>query len=308
MKRSQSLPRRALAWCAAAFVFSIGLCLAYVPWRQGLWVGRRLGDLAWLVLPGRRRVSLDNLRRAFGREVDEPDLCRLCRRHFQHLGMNMVESCVFFFRPTPVILSRVEVEGYDRLEAALSRGLGVLLLTAHFGNWELLAASHTLKGFGLSVVVRPLDSPILNRIVERFRIKGGFEIINKRRAFREVVAALKRGHGVGILLDQNATRSEGVFAPFFGIPASTSKGLALMALRTGAPVVPVFIRRLPSGRHRIDVSPEVERPPDGDVVGFTAAFNQAIEVAIRRAPEQWFWLHKRWKTRPLSPVAGGQML
>jgi len=107
---------------------------------------------------------------------------------------------------------------------------------------------------------------------------------------------------VGILLDQNATRAEGIFAPFFGTPASTSRGLAVIALRTEAPVVPVFIRRLERGRHLIEVGPVVP-PPERDVVAFTTSFNEAIEKAIRRAPEQWFWLHKRWKTRPRPEVA-----
>jgi KDO2-lipid IV(A) lauroyltransferase len=103
---------------------------------------------------------------------------------------------------------------------------------------------------------------------------------------------------VGILLDQNATRSEGVFVPFFGVPASTSKGLALIALRTGAPVVPVFLRREPDGRHCMEVGPPIPVPADGDADTYTATFNQVIEAAVRRAPEQWLWMHARWRTRP----------
>src|SRR4030095_6512422 len=108
---------------------------------------------------------------------------------------------------------------------------------------------------------------------------------------------------VVILLDQNASRSEGVFAPFFGIPASTSKSLAVISQRTGAPVVPVFIRRLESGRHRVEVGPAIAAPPTGDVVDYTAAFNRSIEAAIRVAPAQWFWMHNRWKTRPRLETA-----
>ena len=103
---------------------------------------------------------------------------------------------------------------------------------------------------------------------------------------------------VGILLDQNASRADGVFAPFFGVPASTSKGLAVLSLRTGAPVVPIFLRRTAGGRHFVEVEPAIPVPPDGDPINYTAAFNRGIEAAIRRAPEQWFWIHRRWKTRP----------
>ena len=294
-------PRRAartvLGWFALAALTPLGLTFAWLPARPGLWVGARLGDLAWTALPRRRAVALENLARAFpGRTATE--LTRIGRASFQHLGMNFVESCVFFFRPPARLLSRVSVDGVPHVEAAHAMGRGILLLTAHFGNWELLAACHALTRFPLSVVVRPLDSPLYDGILERFRTRSGVELITKRRALTDIVDALRRGRMVGILLDQNASRREGVFVPFFGVPASTSKGMALIALRTGAPVLPVFIRRRPDGRHVVDAGAPVPVPPDGDVVAFTRAFNEAIEAAIRQAPEQWFWLHRRWKTRP----------
>jgi Kdo2-lipid IVA lauroyltransferase/acyltransferase len=276
----------------------IGLLLAWLPSRVGLWVGRRLGDLAWALLRGRRAMAIANLARGFGGERTDAERARIARSSFQHLGMNLVESCVFFFRPPAVLLARVELRDAERLHAGAAEGRGVLLLSGHFGNWELLAASHALTGRTLSVVMRPLDAPLLDRLVARFRLRTGAEFIAKRHGLRDVLDALRRGRMVGVLLDQNASRSEGVFVPFFGIPASTSKSLALIALRTRTPVVPVFIRRLPDGRHSVEVDPPVEVPPDGDVVAYTAAFNRAVETAIRRAPEQWLWLHDRWKTRP----------
>jgi KDO2-lipid IV(A) lauroyltransferase len=139
---------------------------------------------------------------------------------------------------------------------------------------------------------------MLDRVLERLRIRGGMEIISKRQGLGDIRDALRRGRIIGVLLDQNASRREGIFAPFFGVPASTSKGLALIALRTGAPVVPTFIRRLPAGRHMVVFEPPVAIPPDRDPAAFTAAFNEAIERAIRQAPEQWFWVHRRWKRRP----------
>ncbi len=280
-----------------------GVLLAWLPARFGLWVGRRLGDLAWAALPARRVVTLDNLQRAFGGDRDAEELHRLGRSSFEHLGMNLVEACVFFFRPPAVLLSRVTLEGVEHLKAAAAAGKGILLLTAHYGNWELLAASHALTGFALSVVVRPLDNPVLDRVVARFRQRGGVELIAKRRALREVLDALRHQRMLGILLDQNAARGEGVFVPFFGVPASTSKALAVVALRAGAPVVPVFIHRDVSGRHTVRVEPAIPPPADGDVTAYTATFNRAIEAAIRRAPEQWFWMHARWKTRPRAEAA-----
>jgi KDO2-lipid IV(A) lauroyltransferase len=144
---------------------------------------------------------------------------------------------------------------------------------------------------------------VLDELAARFRRRSGAELIIKRQAVREVLQALRRGRMVGILLDQNATRAEGVFVPFFGVPASTSKGLAVLALRTSAPVVPVFLRREPGGRHCLEASPALEPPADGDVAAYTATFNQVIEAAIRRAPEQWLWMHARWRTRPREVVS-----
>jgi len=277
--------------------------IAHLPAAPGLWIGRRVGDLAWALLPGRRAVILENLRRAFGSERDAAELRRIGRGSLEHLGMNLVESCVFMFRPPARLLGRVELDGVEHVKDAAVQGRGVLLLTAHLGNWELLAAAHVLTGLPLSVVLRPLDEPALDGVVDRLRKRTGAELIVKRRALRDVLDALRRGRMVGILLDQNAARAEGVFVPFFGTPASTLRSLAVLALRTEAPVVPVFIRRLAGGRHVVEIRPPVPPPADGDAAAFTARFNEAIEEAIRRAPEQWFWLHRRWRTRPRAEAA-----
>jgi len=265
-------------------------------------VGRRLGDLAFWMLRGRRTVARQNLALAFGRERAAGELACLCRQSFRQLGMTLVEACAFLFTPPTSVLSRVKVEGMEHLTSAMAQGKGALFLTAHFGNWELLAASHVLTGFPLSVVVRPLDHPVLEWLAARLRTRSGAQVIDKRRALPEVLSALRRQRMVGIMLDQNASRREGVFVPFFGVPASTSKGLALLALRTGTPVVPVFIHRESGGRHRVIIDPAVPLSPTGDrerdVVLATAAFTRVIEAKVRQYPDQWFWLHRRWKTRP----------
>ncbi len=306
MRRSAARPPRALRALeplALAPLLVFGGALAYLPSSFGLWVGRRLGDLAYWVLPRRRVVASDNLARAFGEGRSRRERDRLCRESFRHLGMTLVEACVFFFRPPSVLLSRVRVEGEEHLYAAAAHGLGVLLLTAHLGNWELLAAAHVLTGYPLSVVVRPLDSPILNWLVTRFRERSGVELIAKRRALPEILNALRRQRVVAILLDQNATRREGVFVPFFGRLASTSKSLALLALRAGAPVVPVFVHRESYGGHRVMIEPELPPPRTGDVQkdvdAYTAAFTRCVEDTVRHWPEQWLWMHERWRTRPV---------
>jgi len=297
-----SAPRSRAGVLAAAvglgLLFPVAWVLAHLPAGMGLVVGRRLGDALWWLLPRRRRVTLDNLTRSFGGERSPAELRRLGRRSFQHVGMNLIEACRYYLRPTDVMLSRVRLEGDEHLRTAVAQGRGVLILTAHYGNWELLAAAHGLSGLPLSIVIRPLDHPLLDELAARFRRRSGAELIIKRQAVREVLQALRRQRMVGILLDQNATREEGVFVPFFGALASTSKGLAVLALRTGAPVVPVVLRRDPDGRHCVDVGAPIPPPPDRDVATYTAKFNEVLEATIRRAPEQWLWMHARWRTRP----------
>jgi len=301
-----SAPRSRAGLLAASLglwlLFPFAWLLAHLPSAVGLVAGRRLGDLLWWVLPRRRAVALDNLQRSFGSEQSPKEIRCLGRRSFQNVGMNLVEACRYFLRPTHVMLSRVRVEGREHLQAAAAQGRGVLVLTAHFGNWELLAGAHALSGMPLSIVTRPLDHPLLDDLTARFRRRSGAELIVKRQAVREVLTALKRQRMVGILLDQNATRAEGVFVPFFGSPASTSRGLALLALRTGAPVVPIFLRREPGGRHCMEMGAAVPPPEDGLVATYTATFNRVLEATIRRSPEQWLWMHDRWRTRPRETV------
>ncbi len=264
------------------------------------WLGRRLGDLAFLALPARRRRALANLEQAFP-ALSAAERRRLCRRSWQHLGLVFVELCALRAQPLERFLERVSVEGLEHLRAVMAAHGRALVLTGHLGNWEVLTAASRLAGYPLSVVVRPLDSVGLNRLAEEVRRKAGVELIDKRRAVRPVLAALAEGRMVGILLDQNTTRDEGVFVPFFGRPASTSRAMAVLALRTRVPVVPIFARRDPDGRHRVTIGRPLPLPDDRteqDVVELTARCTAAIEAAIRAAPEQWLWIHHRWRTRP----------
>lgn len=219
--------------------------------------------------------------------------------------MTLVELGLLLVAAPARLLSRVEVEGREHLAAAAGERGGVLLLTAHFGNWELLGLAHSLVGWPLSIVVRPLDFAPLDRLARRLRARTGAELIGKQRALRPVLEALRSGRMVGVLLDQNASRDEGVFVPFFGQPASTSRSLALLSLRTRRPIVPVFIHREPDGRHRVVIEPALPAPAANGgpaaVVELTAECARRIEGTIRRWPEQWFWLHRRWRTRPARP-------
>jgi KDO2-lipid IV(A) lauroyltransferase len=253
------------------------------------------------VLPRRRRVTETNVALAFP-ELPPAARRRIARRSWQHLGMTIVELARLLSRPLDATLAELSLEGLERLRQVMDVHGRALVLTAHLGNWEYLPAAARLVGYPLSVVVRPLDSPALDALAAAMRRKTGVDLIDKRGALRPVLQALRRGGLVGILLDQNAARREGVFVPFFGRAASTSRSLALLAVRTGTPVVPVFIRREAPGRHRVVIEPPLAPPvvndPEEAVVELTARCTQAIEAAIRSAPEQWLWSHDRWRTRP----------
>jgi Kdo2-lipid IVA lauroyltransferase/acyltransferase len=262
-----------------------------------------MGDLAHLALPGRQRIALENLAQAFP-QMTGAERRALCRRSWQHLGLVFVELCALLSRPLDDLLSRITVEGREHLDRAMAAHGRVLVLTGHLGNWEVLSLAHRVTPYPLAVVVRPLDARWLNPLAERLRLRTGVELIDKRGALRPVLSALSRGGMVGILLDQNAARPEGVFVPFFGRLASTSRSVALLALRTGAPVVPIFARRERDGRHRIIVRAPLDVPETGDreaaVAELTRRCTEVIEAAIREAPEQWLWVHNRWRTRPLE--------
>lgn len=213
-----------------------------------------------------------------------------------------MELCAALAQPLECTLARIDLEGLESLRRVMETHGRALLLTGHLGNWELLSAAHRLTGYSLAVVARPLDAVWLDVLARRLREKSGVELIDKRRALRPVLAALRRGRLVGILLDQNAARDEAVFVPFFGVVASTSRSIAVLSLRTNAPVVPVFVRRQAGGRHRVSIEPALPAPAstarEAAVQELTALCTARLEAAIRRSPEQWFWMHDRWRTRP----------
>ena len=283
----------------------MGAAAARLPAPVALALGRRLGDLTALALPRRRRVALANVAQAFP-ELSVTERRRVARRGWQHLGMTVIELARLLGRPLQATLGEMTLDGLEHLQIAMAEHRGALMLSAHLGNWEYLSAAAHLTGYPLSIVVRPLDSPALDAVAARMRLKTGVELIDKRGALRPVLEALRRRRLVGVLLDQNAARRESVFVPFFGHIASTSRSLALLSIRTGAPIVPIFTAREAPGRHRVIIEPPLPRPtvndPEQAIVEMTARCNQAIEAAIRKTPEQWLWAHDRWRTRP--PVSG----
>jgi KDO2-lipid IV(A) lauroyltransferase len=255
----------------------------------------------YLALPRRRRIALANLQTAYP-ELDHLERRRLARRSHQHLGLVVMEVCELVVHPFERFLERVVVEGRGHLDEVMNRHGRALVMSAHLGNWELLPLVLGLTPYPAAIVVRPLDRPGLNLVTRRMRQKTGIDVIEKRGALRALLRALARGTVVGFMADQNATRAESVFVPFFGRPASTSRAMAVLALRTGTPIVPLFTRREGDGCHRVIYQPPIEPSavsPTGDpVAALTLRCAETIETAIREAPEQWLWIHDRWRTRP----------
>jgi KDO2-lipid IV(A) lauroyltransferase len=269
-------------------------------------LARALGmGIARLVcrLHGRlRRVGLRNLEIAFpGMSLDERQ--RLLRAAFDNLGRLLAEFCLFP-RYTRDNVDRVAVyDGLENFERANACGKGVLLLTAHMGGWEIGSFVHSLHGHPVRAVVRPLDNTRLDRLVERYRTLHGNATFSKQEFARGLLAAMRDGETVGLLMDTNMTPPQGVFVPFFGASACTASGLARVALRTGAAVVPAFTlwdRQLRKYRIRFEPSLELVCTGDeeADAVSNTALFTHVIEKFISNYRDQWLWVHRRWKTRP----------
>jgi Kdo2-lipid IVA lauroyltransferase/acyltransferase len=266
---------------------------------------RTAKGLAWLgfhVARRQYRAGLRNLEMAFP-ELSQTARKDILRGSFENLGRLLVEFTHLPELNEGNVCRFVVHDGLENYLEGLRRGRGVIFMTAHFGAWELSSFAHAVYGYPLRFVVRPIDNPHVERLISMYRTRSGNIPIERRRAARDILKALRQNEAVGILFDQNTTRSEGVFAEFFGIPAATTPSLALFALRTGAAVVPGFLIWDESlKKHRLRLDPPVELIDTGnldhDVLENTKLFNKILEGYIRKYPDQWLWIHRRWKTRP----------
>ena len=275
--------------------------MSFIPFHMGQGIGKILGFLAYLIPLKRKAVALDNIQQSCCGENPDRLPRQLLRNVYMHFGQ-MIFEIPHILRLHQANVGRyLEFEGEEHLAGALKKGKGVFLLGGHFGNWELLSAAITLRFGRLAVVVRPLDFAPMDRLVSELRTRFGTEIIPHKKGMRRIMASAKQNTPIGILLDQSVDWFQGAFVPFLGRLACTNKGLALMALKTGTPVVPVFSVRQKDGRYRVLVERELELQRSGnkirDIEDNTALFTRVIEKHVLAHPDHWFWFHRRWKTK-----------
>jgi KDO2-lipid IV(A) lauroyltransferase len=276
--------------------------LRHLPRKLARTSGAVIGAIAFRVLGRLRRVGLRNLELAFP-EMPPQEREAILRSEYRNLGYLLAEFCKMPAY-TPETASRfISYEGLDNYLAARDRGKGVLVLTGHLGAWELSSFYHSLMGMPMGMVIRRLDNPLVDAFVNRIRCLHGNRVIHKDDFARGLIASMRAGETVGILMDTNMTPPQGVFVPFFGVQACTASGMARIAAKTGAAVVPGFLLWEHSEQKYVlhfGKELEVVRTDDHeqDALINTARFTAAIEGYIRKYPEQWLWMHRRWKTRP----------
>lgn len=283
--------------CEYWLVASLRAGLGALPDAVSRGLGAALGTLFYMVDGRHRRVAIRQLKAAFPRRSDAE--CRaIARATFRHFG-RLLAAVLRFSTMTPnQMRARVEFEGDERVRTALAAGKGAIIVTGHFGFWELGGLAHPLVLPPFSVLARPIDNPLLHRLLEQIRGATGNKVIYKQGALRKVLRALEQNECVAILIDQYAQDADAVSVEFFGRPAPTTAALATLSLRTGAPLVPAVALPLAGGRYRMVYEPPIEMPAAGSpdpVRELTQRCTDVLEMYVRRHPQLWLWMHRRWR-------------
>ncbi|HEY1502448.1 MAG TPA: lysophospholipid acyltransferase family protein [Acidobacteriaceae bacterium] len=285
-----------------AFAWTLLRLIGALPRGVARSMGAALGAVAWWVVPRLRRTGLRNLELAHP-QMPADERSRVLRGLYRKLGWQLGEFCHMSRYTRENTRTLFRYEGLENYLAARDRGKGVLIVTGHLGAWELSSFWHSLMGYPMTMVIRRLDNARVDRMVNDIRCLHGNHVVHKDDFARGLLSAMKRGETVGILMDTNMTPPQGVFVPFFGVAACTASGLARVAQRTGAAVLPGFlVWEAAERKYVLHFGEEIPVADSGDderdVLDNTARFTAAIEGYVRRYPDQWLWVHRRWKTRP----------
>ena len=271
-----------------------------LPYSMALSLGSALGTVAFKLWGKRNRLTQDNLALVYP-EKKPAELRKMAQAVFQNIGKTLVEFIYTNNWDRAKLLAKIDVHGRENVKAALDKGKGVILLAAHFGNWEMMGMVMSALGYKVNVVARPLDNPRLDQLVNRIRGRFGEQIIANIDGIKDVIKCLRRNEIVGILMDQNLYENA-VFVDFFDKLAATTPIIPLLAQKNNAAVIPIHMVRLNNGSHRIIIEKELEMWENSSRQEYindnTRLCNQVIEKWIKQTPEQWFWVHNRWKTRP----------
>ena len=287
--------------------------VARLPLSSALAFGRAAGWFYGSVIRYHRKDAVATLTRSF---PDKPpaEIRSILERMYRNLGMNLAELSRFATAPDSYFHDHIAWEGEEHIREALARGRGVLILTGHLGNWDLACTAFPRFGHPTTIITKEIKNKAVSDYWMGLRARFGLKFLPKQNSYRKCLAVLKKNEVIGFILDQNMTRDEGIFVDFFGKPACTTPGLAFMSAHSGAPVVPVFIIREEGGRHWMKVLPLIEPPPDREpetIRRFTQQYTRIIEDMIRQYPDQWTWIHRRWRTFPLpgdayKPAVAGE--
>ncbi len=284
----------------------VAFAFARLPLSVALGIGRGLGWIYGSAVRYHRRDALDALQRSFP-EKSTAEIRDIADRMYANLGMNVMELFRLIDARGGYPGSLVETEGAEHMTEGLARGKGVIVLSAHTGNWDLLCTAAPAWGYPLTIITKRIKNKAINDVWMDIRSRYGLKFVPAHNSYRTCLTALRKNEIIGFILDQNMIRTEGIFVDYFGKPACTTPGLAYMSAQSGAPVLPVFMVRKPGGRHLVKALPLLEPPPDRKpetIHEHTQKYTRIIEDVVRENPDQWIWLHRRWRTTQEEKGAG----
>jgi len=276
----------------------LGTLVQILPYQASIYIGSFLGDLAFSLIGVRRKVTLENLKKAFGQSLAEKEVRRIAREAYRNIGRGLVEYAMF-----PVLKKKldklVKFEGLENFDRALTGKKGAVLIAGHFGSWELMGAATSQKGYPIDFLVGEQHNLLVDNLMNEYRQLMGIGIIKMGVATRGVIKALRNNRFVAMLSDQDAGK-DGTMVNFFGYPASTPKGPAAFVLKTEAPIIMGFIIRQDNGRQKIIFEEPIyirkSKNKNDDIRNLTQAYTSLLEEYIRKYPDHWFWPHRRWKS------------